>query len=184
MRLPNVLKVVLASVLLFVLVVFGIGQILSDRWLVETVRRLDGPATRLAPLLQDLRAWSSWGDLMVELGAPTQREASGEAGQAGQALRWRGPLGEARLVLTEVEPLLVGYRWTMQRSGEEQAQELSAGRIEWLADGEQTVVTWREWRQMTSLAERWFAWFGAKQERIREIQRSGLEGLQLQFKPK
>lgn len=183
MRLQNVLKVVLGSVLLFVLVVFGVGQILTDRWQVETVRTLDAPAPRLAPLLQNLRAWPSWGDLMVELGAPTKQEASGEPGAVGQTLRWRGPLGEALLVLTEVAPQVVAYRWTMQRAGEPAAQELSAGRIEWRPDGEKTIVTWREWRQMTTLAERWFAWFGAKQERIREIQRSGLEGLQQQFRP-
>lgn len=176
-----VLRTVVLTLAASVLVFLGVGMILADQWQIVTYRTIPAPAAPLVARIVDLDSWQQWSAVDVDLGAPTERSYEGEAGQPGQKVAWRGPMGEAQLLLTGVADDGVDYAFAF-RTGPEGSRSGGrlAGTIRWRpADGEDgTVVVWTENGKLGSLMERWANWFGALQEVVKQQQGASLAGLE------
>ena len=162
------------SVLVFVLV----GTLLADRWQIRTTRNIAAPVAQVAERVTDLGRWSDWSALDFQLGNPTDREITGVAGSSGQLATWRGPMGVATVKLTHVDAAAVDYLIGYQYGSEQQSLGGKfTGRIEWQQAGNSTAVTWIENGELTNLVQRWSNWFGALQDKVQQVQRSSLAGL-------
>jgi hypothetical protein len=162
-----------------ILVLFGIGAILSTEWRVETTRRLRTTPLALATQLTDLRAWMKWSLADIHLGAPTETRIEGEVGRVGQRVVWTGPLGRSVLTLLAVLPDAVEYSYGYERAGEAGLPSANgSGRIQWTVAGAECVVLWRESGVWDNVIARWWGWFGAKQEKVAQFQISSLQSLQ------
>ena len=173
--LRTVVLALAGSVLVFLLV----GLVLADKWQVTTTRTIPAQAALLTPKLVDLRSWPEWSEVKFVLGNPTTREFSGEAGQADQRGTWRGPQGIATVVLTRIEDGLVEYAigYKYGPDGDSFGGRFT-GSITWQAQGDATVVTWIENGELVNLLQRWSNWFGALQDKVGQVQRASLAGLE------
>jgi hypothetical protein len=61
------------------------------------------------------------------------------------------------------------------------SMQSGGGSIAWVASGGGSLVTWVDYGTWDSLVGRWVGWFGALQERVRQVQGTSLEGLQQWF---
>ena len=86
-----------------ILVFYGVGALLADRWSVTSERPVPGTPAAVAALVGDLRTWERWAAVQVELGPNTARAVEGEAGKPGQRLVWTGPRGKAALEVTALD---------------------------------------------------------------------------------
>ncbi|MGC3970441.1 MAG: SRPBCC family protein [Pirellulales bacterium] len=172
----TVFKAVVFSLAGLVLVVVGVGLLLARDWQVETVRVLRAPPALVEALIRDLRNWEKWSAIEVDLGPQTARKVVGEAGP-GQRVEWSGPLGKAVLTATAVSASALDY--TIGVTGED-APSPVRGHLDWQADGAGCRVRWVDEGSFANLLLRWFGWFGALQERIKQIHASGLSELQAQ----
>jgi hypothetical protein len=167
-----------------VVVFFAVGALLTDRWHVETVRTIRGEAGAGAvrALLCDFSTWPVWSSMNANLGPQTQHRVEGDAAAVGHRIVWTGAAGRAALRLTEVADGAIGYEFTVQRPDDAEATPRGRGRITWRAngtgDGGGVEVRWRDESDLRTYAERWFGWFGAIQESVRQIQQTSLAGLQ------
>jgi hypothetical protein len=162
-----------------ILVLYGIGAILSKQWSVETTRRLRTTPAALASQLTDLRAWMKWSLANIHLGSPTETKHEGEAGKVGQRVVWTGPLGRSVLTLHAVTPDAIEYAYSYERVGETGPPSANgSGRISWAVEGAECVVRWREGGEWENVIARWWGWFGAKQEKVGQFQISSLQSLQ------
>lgn len=160
-----------------VLVFLGVGMILADEWTVTTTRTMSAPVEQVAAPVRNLDAWQSWSSIDFQLGNPTKRSYSGEAGKPGQESMWSGPLGQAVVTLDAVTEDGVGYRIGYVYR-EANVGGKFAGTITWKATASGTEVTWTENGKLGSLIERWTNWFGALQDKVQQIQRASLAGLE------
>ena len=168
-----------------VLVFLGIGLILADGWEVSSTRPMDTPAAPVVERIVDLRRWSEWSALEFRLGSKTERTVEGVPGQPGQVATWRGPMGVAQLELTDITDDAVDYRLAY-RYGDDDASAGGrfTGAIRWRElppegdGGPVTEVTWIERGSLDSLVARWSNWFGALQEKVRQVQGASLGGLE------
>jgi hypothetical protein len=172
--LRTVVLALAGSVLVFLLV----GLLLADHWQVTTTRSIPAASAQLAAKLVDLRSWSEWSEVDFELGNPTERECTGVAGKAEQAATWHGPMGIATVRLTRVEAGLlkyvIGYKYGPD--GDSFGGRFT-GSITWQTNGDATEVTWTERGELINLLQRWSNWFGALQEKVAQVQRASLAGL-------
>lgn len=163
------------SVLVFLLV----GQLLADHWEVASARTVAAPPAAIAPLVRDLGRWADWSAVDFELGMPTARRVVGEPGAVGQRAVWQGPMGEATLALTAVADDRVDYEIRYRLAGDDGAVGGAlTGHVAWAADGDGCRVTWTERGELTNLIQRWSHWFGALQEKVRQVQGASLSGLE------
>lgn len=182
-----VFKVTALSVAGFVLVGVGVGQLLADRWTVATTRVLRAKSDRVMAAIGDLAGWQDWYAAQVDLGNPTRCEVLGTAGTVGHALRWSGPRGEASLTLQKVTVGADGagaidYDYgTMAANGG--PANRGTGRVMFAPSGDGCSVTWIDGGVWDGLMGRWWGWFGALQDRCKQIQISTLEGLQQHLEP-
>lgn len=178
-----VLRTVALTLAALVLVFFAVGMLLADSWQIVTSRTMPLPAEPLAQRIGDLRTWEQWSALQFPLGNPTEVVYDGEAGAAGQRGIWRGPVGEAQLLLTDVEADVVRYAIGFRFGGDGEG-EVTGGRytgsIAWRQadDGDGTTVVWTENGQLHTLFDRWANWFGALQEKVKQVQGASLAGLE------
>ncbi len=163
---------VLGAALLLVLVFFGVGASLADRWRVETVRTLPVAPARVQATLTDLATWQKWSSVDAVLGPSTERTVEGATGTVGSVLRWRGSEGEATLTLTEVAPGRVRYDFAVTGHG-----VLGGGGFDLVAEGEGTRVTWHDQGRLSSVISRWVGWFGAVQDSVKKQQEASLARL-------
>lgn len=160
-----------------VLVFLGVGQVLADKWTVSTTRVMRLPSTQIAGSVQRLDEWVQWNALDFELGNPTTRTVTGTPGAPGQEAVWSGPKGKAVVVLDGVRSDGVDYRiGYLYRAGDVGGK--FSGSITWLPKDEGVEVTWSEQGKLGSLIERWTNWFGALQDKVRQIQSSSLQALE------
>jgi hypothetical protein len=172
-----VLRTVVLALAGSVLVFLGVGLILADEWTVTTTRTMALPPAQVAGAVRDLDAWSKWSSIDFQLGNPTNRSYRGEAGKPGQEAMWSGPLGQAVVTLDAVTETGVDYRiGFVYRQGNTGGK--FAGSISWKPNGGSTEVTWTEHGKLNSLIERWTNWFGALQDKVQQIQRASLAGLE------
>ncbi|MCK5942516.1 MAG: SRPBCC family protein [Planctomycetes bacterium] len=160
-----------------VLVFLGVGLVLADEWTVSTTRRMPVPAERVAAQVVDLDAWAKWSSIDFQLGNGTELEVTGEAGEPGQEAAWTGPLGRAVIALDGVTADGVDYRIGYAYQHGNVGGKFS-GRISWRATDDGCEVTWTESGKLGSLIERWTNWFGALQDKVQQIQRASLAGLE------
>lgn len=160
-----------------VLVFLLVGSLLAKQWRVETTARVDAEPARVAALVTDLATWEAWSAVRANLGPQTTTQVSGDRGSPGQTITWTGARGTGRLRLDSVAADAIEYVVESQGPGATAATQVGRGRIAWRADDGGCSVTWREDGQCTSLPERWFAWFGALQEVVRQMQVSSMTGL-------
>ena len=174
-----VLRTVVLALASSVLVFLLVGLLLADRWQVRTTRTIAAPVERLQPLLVNLRLWPQWSVIDFELGNPTTREFQGEPAQANQSATWRGPQGIATVILTRVEDGLVEYAigYKYGPDGDSFGGRFT-GSITWQSTGEGTGLTWTEDGELVNLLQRWSNWFGALQEKVGQVQRASLAGLE------
>jgi uncharacterized protein YndB with AHSA1/START domain len=174
-----VLRTVVLALASSVLVFLLVGLLLADRWQVRTTRTIAAPVERLQPLLVNLRLWPQWSVIDFELGNPTTREFQGEPAQANQSATWRGPQGIATVILTRVEDGLVEYAigYKYGPDGDSFGGRFT-GSITWQSTGEGTELTWTEDGELVNLLQRWSNWFGALQEKVGQVQRASLAGLE------
>lgn len=179
-----VLKAVILALASSVLVFLLVGMILADSWKVATSRTITAPAEAIGKQILDLRQWSAWSEIDFELGNPTNREFKGEPNQADQAATWSGPMGIATVLLTKVEDrgaeggvveYAIGYKYGPE--GDSFGGKF-AGSIAWTNQGGATEVTWTENGELTNLLQRWSNWFGALQDKVGQVQRASLAGLE------
>jgi hypothetical protein len=163
-----------------VLVYFGVGAMLADRWVVETARTVTAGEDRVRALVQDFARWEDWSSLKANLGAGTRREIGGQPGTAGHRITWSGPLGIATLTMTAADARSIGYDFHLQDPDEAAPRLRGRGTVAWQPEGQgaSCKVTWHEDVLLDSLPMRWFGWFGALQEHIKQIQGTSLAGLQ------
>ncbi|HEX5051438.1 MAG TPA: SRPBCC family protein [Planctomycetota bacterium] len=161
-----------------VLVYLGVGQILANEWHIETVRVLRASPDEVARFVGDLDTWSKWSSTDANLGPQTARAVVGEPGKVGNAITWTGPHGTARLQLAAVGSDSVDYEFVGQGAHDAEPRLRSRGRIVWSAEAGGCRVCWRDEGSWDSTVGRWFGWFGALQERLREVQGASLAGLQ------
>ena len=177
-KIQFVLRAVVFSLAGSVLVFLSVGQVLADEWMVETTRVMRVAPSRLAENVADLDRWPSWSSIDFQLGNPTTRSMKGSPGVVGQESIWSGPLGKAVVTLDAITAAGVEYRiGYIYEQGNVGGK--FAGSISWRElDGDQVAVTWRERGELASLIERWANWFGALQQKVQQIQRASLAGLE------
>jgi hypothetical protein len=158
-----------------ILVFYGVGALLRDRWSVISERPVPGSAAAVAALVGDLRSWERWAAVQVELGPNTTRAVSGEAGKPGQRLVWTGPRGTAALEVTAIDAAGMSYAIGFEVAD---GGKKATGRVEWVAEGDRCRVRWRDEGVHADLFLRWFGWFGALQERVLQFQAASFAGLE------
>lgn len=178
-----VFRTVVLSLAGSVLVFLGVGQLLADEWTVATTRVMAASSAQVAAPVVDMSRWEDWCDLNPPLGNPTTREVRGAPGEAGQQIEWRGPLGRAVITLDAVTPGGVDYRLEFglgsgSEDGVFRAGGKLSGSIRWEPRDGEVAVTWTEHGSLPTLIERWSKWFGALQEKVRQIQRASLSALE------
>lgn len=161
-----------------IVVYYGVGLILANDWHVETTRTIAQPVEKVAPVLTDFGTWKDWSLMDANLGPQTRREVSGTPGTVGHAISWFGAQGSAQLALTQVQLGSLHYEFSRQLPDEATPLVRGQGILTWQADGTGCKVTWRDEGSWDSMPGRWIGWFGALQERMRQIQSSSLEGLE------
>jgi uncharacterized protein YndB with AHSA1/START domain len=171
----TVFKGVVFSLAAAVLVVLGVGQVLAKDWQVETTRTLPAEPGKVAAMLCDLSTWAKWSAVDVQMGPQTAREVTGAPGGAGQRLVWSGTRGKAALVVTAVSDRRLDYTFGFEVDG---APPPGSGHVEWAAEGAGTKVRWVDRGVHANVMLRWFGWFGALQERVKQMQGASFEGLQ------
>ncbi|MFY9341833.1 MAG: SRPBCC family protein [Planctomycetota bacterium] len=172
-----VLRAMVLAMAAMVVVWFLVGLLLADTWQVVSVHRVAADETKIAALVADLGSWQQWSATDAKLGEPTTRAVEGAPATIGHRLVWSGPLGKAMLTLTAVDAGAVEYRFGMQTGTADQETARGSGRVQWRAAGGAVEVTWTDRGSWGSLAERWFGWFGALQERVRQFQVTSLQQL-------
>lgn len=160
-----------------ILVGYGVGHLLADRWYVTTTHTLKADPERVAAALLDLSSWQHWYGAKVDLGNPTRAEVQGQVGTVGHTLVWSGPLGEARLRLAAIEPGAVAYDYGV-RNKDGSTGGTGTGRVEYQKSPEGCSVSWTDRGVWDNVMLRWFGWFGALQDRCQQIHDASLTGLE------
>lgn len=171
----KVTAVTLAATILFGLVV---SMNLQDRWEVATVRTIQCKPERLAAVLGDLSTWERWYAAKVDLGNPTKATVEGAPGTVGHALVWTGPMGKASLKFTSVAPGALTYDYVVVIGGGEKGGQ-GTGSVRYAAAGDGSTVTWTDGGVWDGMLARWFGWFGALQERCKQIHNGSFTQLQV-----
>ncbi|HEU4420182.1 MAG TPA: SRPBCC family protein [Planctomycetota bacterium] len=161
-----------------VLVYLGVGAILANEWQVDATRTVAVSAEEVGALVRDFRNWKKWSSMEARLGPQTTLEVTGEAGTVGHRMKWSGNQGQATLTMCAVAPGAIDYEFHSQGPQETQMLLRGKGRVEWVADGTGCRVHWHDEGKWDSLAGRWIGWFGALQERVKEIQATSLAGIE------
>jgi len=164
-----------------VLVYVGVGYMLADRWHVDTSRAVTAGPDKVAALVKDFRTWENWSSMQANLGAGTKSEITGQPGTAIQRITWTGSLGTATLTMTAVEVDSLAYEFHLRQPDMTEPELRGKGTLRWQADGTGTAVTWHDEALLDTLPLRWFGWFGALQEKVKQIQGTSLAGLQQTF---
>jgi hypothetical protein len=163
-----------------VVLVLGVDQLLARQWRVETTRVLQADPARVGALVRDLATWPKWVAIEVNLGPQTARAVTGQAGSGSQRIEWSGQLGRAVLTATAVTDSSLDYTIGSETPG---APPPGHGRVEWRREGNACRVRWIDEGVHDRFVLRWIGWFGALQERIKQIHGSSLEALQQQLEP-
>jgi hypothetical protein len=174
----SMLRSLVLSLAGMVLVYLGVGSILADQWHVDTTRTVAASAEQVGALVRDFSSWKKWSTMEAQLGPQTTLEVTGEPGAVGQRMKWSGNQGLATLTMYAVAPGAVEYQFHSQGPEETQLLLRGKGRVEWVADGSGCRVHWHDEARWDSLAGRWIGWFGALQERVKEIQGTSLAGIE------
>ncbi|MBM4063003.1 MAG: hypothetical protein FJ265_18195 [Planctomycetes bacterium] len=178
MSTANVLKTFVLALAGMVGIFFGVGALLADRWVVESVRTVTAPPARVAPLLGDFEAWERWSTMRLTLGPQVQRTVEGEPGRPGHRVVWSGAAGRASLTIVRADAGAIAYEYHSHARDDAAPQLAGTGSITIAAEGEGTRVTWRDEGSWPDYAGRWFGWFGGLQVRVQQIQTTSLAGLQ------
>ena len=178
-----VFQTMVLSLAALVLVFFAVGNLLADRWEVATERTITAPPDRVLAQLRDLNTWVNWYSAEVNLGNPTTREVIGTPGSVGHTVRWSGPKGTASLTLRKVDGGVLEYDYGAEAAVKGAPVSRGVGRLEVAADGSASRVRWTDGGQWESIALRWNGWFGALQERCKQIQGASLLNLEQQLQP-
>jgi hypothetical protein len=174
----NFLKTMVLAMAGMVLVYLGVGQVLATAWQVETTRSLGAKPEDVAALVGDLRTWSEWASTDANLGPETVRAVEGTPATPGHRIVWSGQMGKAMLTLTAITPNSVDYSFGLQAPGGPDEAGRGSGRVEWRVDAGRCEVRWIDRGTWNNLPERWYGWFGALQEKVRQFQTTSLTGLQ------
>jgi hypothetical protein len=158
-----------------VLVVMGVGQLLAKDWRVATERTLPADPARVGALLRDLRTWERWCRLDIQLGPLTTREVLGDPGQPGQRIVWSGARGRAVLEVAAIGEQSLEYTVAFEVAD---GGPPGRGRFAWRAEGTGCRLSWSDEGSYANVILRWFGWFGALQERVRQIHDATFVALQ------
>lgn len=161
-----------------VLVYLGVGQLLANEWQVETRHTMRATPAQVAAVVADLGTWEKWSLASVSLGPQTARSVVGPAATVGQRIVWEGARGRSTLELTRVEADGIDYVFRSELVDAPDAPPiLSGGSVRWSATADGCVVVWSDHGRWEHLAGRWIGWFGALQERMKQIEAASLEAL-------
>lgn len=175
----KVFTAVVVALAAAILVLLGVGLLLAKDWRVETKTTLTAAPEQIAAFVSDLATWETWSSTDANLGSGTTRVVEGPKATVGQRIVWNGPLGTATLVLTAVTPDEVEYRFGGGNPAGDEPRLLGIGRVEWRAAATGgTEVRWLDSGTWDGIVGRWFGWFGALQERVRQFQGTSLHTLQ------
>ena len=170
-------RVVLVALVGVVALFFGLGSILPQQWVVETSAHVPAEPSRVLSLLSDLGSWQKWSMLANAERGNEAVAVEGTPGTVGHQLVWRAADKEAVLRLVRVDAGGIEYDFLSRLSAGEPMTALGHGsvRVEPAAGG--AVVHWTDSAQVSSFAQRWFAWFGAQQESAKQSQQASLAKL-------
>jgi hypothetical protein len=158
-----------------IVVVMGVGQLLAKDWRVTTERVLPASPERVGALVRDCQSWPRWCKLDIQLGPQTTREITGTPGEAGQRVTWSGARGKVVLEVTAVAADSLDYRIAYEV---QDGAPPGRGRFAWQPDGAGCRLVWSDEGSYANVLLRWFGWFGALQERVKQIQGSSFVALQ------
>lgn len=173
------LRILAVAIFGVIALYFAIGAMLPTGWSVESSVRLAAPPAAVLPQLVDFGQWQQWSSVSATVRPNTAIEVEGEPGTAGHRLVWRSGANEAMLRLLAVKSDTVEYEFLARVGAEAPLQQRGLGTLRLTADGDGSVLTWRDQSTADSFAERWFAWFGAQQEAARQFQQTSLTNLRL-----
>ena len=169
-------RIFLLALVGIVVVFFGVGSLLPDRWDVETQVTLPATPEKVVSLLSDFGAWQRWSTVNSTVRSDTQVSIEGEAGQPGHSLVWTTGQSSAQLRLTKVDDQGVHYDFLIRGGADQDEQLRGQGSIQVTGDGTGSVAVWHDGSEV-SFIKRWFAWFGAQQEAARLFQESSFARL-------
>jgi hypothetical protein len=174
----TVLKALVFSLAGLILVVLGVGLLLADEWEVRTSRTVGAPPEQVRARIGDLTGWAKWSAWDLTVGAQAQRSVEGAPGTVGQRIVWSGSHGRWSLTVTALTADALSYRYERVADADQPPLPgTNTGEVTWAADGAGTRVTWIDRGTWETLPLRWFGWFGAIQERVREMQSATLVAL-------
>ncbi|MGE3173062.1 MAG: SRPBCC family protein [Planctomycetota bacterium] len=169
-------RVLVAAIAGVILLFFGLGSALADRWQVVTAQTMPAPPERVLPLVRDFQAWRDWSALSMTERADTKVSIEGEPGTVGHSLVWRSGREEAALRLTRVDTSGIEWEFLSKLAGED-LRVRGKGSLRVVGEGQGSRVTWTDESEVDGLLGRWFAWFGAQQDSQRRFQDASLSGL-------
>jgi hypothetical protein len=178
---PRELRILAIAVAAVVAIYFGVGALLPDQWQVESSLRMPAPPARVQPLLADFQAWLQWATLEGTARSDTTVAVENPPATVGHRIVWRSAGREAMLVLTRVGEGVVEYDFLSRMDAAEELAPIEHGTLTVAAEGDGSLVRWREVGRVDAFHRRWFAWFGAQQEAARKFQEASLARLKVRL---
>jgi hypothetical protein len=137
-----------------VLVYFGVGSILADRWQVDTYRTIGAEPERVRALVGDFHTWAKWSSMDATLGPQTARAVTGEPSTAGHRITWSGSQGKATLTISKATADGIDYEFHSQGPHDAELLPRGKGRVAWTRDGTGSRVHWHDESTWDSLPGR------------------------------
>ena len=170
-------RVILVALVGVVALFFGLGSILPQQWVVETSAHVPAEPPRVVALLADFGSWQKWSTLANSGRSSESVAVEGAPGTVGHQLAWRATDKEAVLRLARVDKGGIEYDFLSRLGAGEPLTALGHGSVRVEPDSGGAIVHWTDSAQITGFAQRWFAWFGAQQESVKQSQQASLAKL-------
>lgn len=134
------LKIILITLAVLMGAVLIYAAMQPDQFRVERSTRIQAPAERIFPLINDLHLWSKWSPYEKKDPA-MQRTFSGQDSGTGAAYAWagNGNVGSGRMEIVDTTPpsrILIQLDFFTPMAGSNQAEFTLA------SSGDSTQVTW------------------------------------------
>lgn len=153
-------------------VIAVVGAMLPRTWKVERKTTIAAPPELIFPRVANLQRWQEWAAWNNKMDPQVVNTYSGPSEGVGAHWAWTGPkMGTGAMTITRAEAS--SGVWVDEQI---EGDKVNAhGSITWAAQGDQTVVTWRDEGTLPPLIGGFFR--GYIEEMLRGHFDKGLEGL-------
>ena len=137
----NFFKSILIGLLIFLIVLIGIGFLLPSHMEVQRTLVIEAPPQQIQPWLDNMKRWELWIPWNKQMDQTVEYIFSGPEKGVGATLSWQGAkLGQGSLKLTKVEPKVgVQYEITF-----DQGNLLATGSLAYEPVPEGTRLIWED----------------------------------------